>query len=503
MDRLRTKKRDMEQKVKKKAKKRSKGLQISGFILGGIQLILSVVLMVMLHFVKIIPVSYMVLAGLLLMLLAALVLVMQRWKIAGILTQFFSVVLSIVLLVGCVYVHATQKTLSQISGETTMTSTVGLYVLSDSGYQKIQDMEGKNCGRLASAYNDKSQELVEHISSDAKISFHYQEYADILSLVGALYEGQVQAIILNTGYLGMLEGTEEYKDFTEKAICIYTKDYVTEVETQQKTDHPELTNEDVTVVYVSGIDTRTGAVTSNGNSDVNILCFINKKTHQILMINTPRDFFIPLSVSGGALDKLTHAGCFGIGCSVDTLGMLYGIKIDYYVKVNFTGFEKIIDELGGINVYSAYDFTSQAGFHYNKGYNYLDGEKALGFARERHSFASGDRQRGKNQMEVIKAVIDKMSSPAMLTNYTGVLGAVSSSIATNMSYDEISKFAQMQLSQAPKWNIQQYSVDGTGDSKTTYSLNMSTYVMIPDEKTVAQAKAYIRQIYDNSTVSVH
>ena len=252
--------------------------------------------------------------------------------------------------------------------------------------------------------------------------------------------------------------------------------------------------DDVFTLYVSGIDTN-GSPMVNRNSDVNILITFNTKTRQILMINTPRDFYVPLSISNGVKDKLTHAGCYGIQVSVDTLQMLYGIKIDDYLKINFTGFVNVIDQLGGVNVYSEYDFTSVDGYSYKKGYNMLDGRLALSFARERHAFGSGDRQRGKNQMAVIKAIIDKCTSTDALLNYESVLGAIADSIATSMSKDEITDLIKMQLSDMKGWDIVTYSVDGKGDNLMTFSLTAPNYVMVPTEATVIKAKEYLAKIY--------
>ena len=490
----------------KKSKKSSRGLVISGVIIGALQLIVSIVFMVMLHIVGLVPATYEIMLGILLFLFAALTFVTQRWKVVGILTKVTAVLLSAILAFGCVLLGVTHKAISKMSGENTVTSTLCIYVLSDSGYSDVKSLDGTECGKMTLLDREHTQNFMNTISQKENVNLHYKDYVGMTQLVDALYLGEVKSIIFNNSYLGMLEDMAEYKDFSTKTKCIYTEDYVTEIETDTKDDttEKENVNNNVMTVYVSGIDTRTGSVTSNSNSDVNILCFINKKTHQLLMINTPRDFYVPLSISNGVRDKLTHAGCYGIKCSVDTLNMLYNIDIDYYVKVNFTSFVTIIDMLGGVNVYSEYAFktTNYGNYTYTKGYNYMNGDQALAFARERYSFGSGDRQRGKNQMAVIKAVVEKATSSAMLANYTSVLESVSSSVATDMPYSEISKFVQQQLSDMATWDIQQYSVDGTGDTLKTFSLSAPNYVMVPDERTVVQAKEYIRQIYNDEIVKV-
>ncbi len=107
----------------------------------------------------------------------------------------------------------------------------------------------------------------------------------------------------------------------------------------------------------------------------------------MLLVSTPRDYFVPLSISGGIPDKLTHAGIYGVDVSMDTLGMLYDVNVDYYFRVNFGGFVDIINALGGITVHSDYEFvSSEGGYYFSQGENYVDGDQSLAFARERQAF---------------------------------------------------------------------------------------------------------------------
>lgn len=495
------------EKKNKKNRKSNRGLMIAGIVIGALQLIISIVFMVMVHILGMVPVTYEILVGILLLLFVALTLITQRWKVVGILTKILAVLLSAILVFGSVLLGVTRNAVSKMSGENTVTSTLCVYVMADSKYSDIKSLDGTECGKMLLFDKEHTQSFIDKISRDEKVSLRYKEYLGIIQLVDGLYSGEVKSIIFNNSYLGILEDMEGYRDFATKTKCIYTEDYVTEIETEDKNDKVEdkETNDNVIAVYISGIDAREGNVTSNANSDVNILCLVNTKTHQLLMINTPRDFYVPLSISNGVKDKLTHAGCYGIKCSVDTLNMLYGIDIDYYLKVNFTGFVTIIDMLGGVDVYSEYAFstTRYGTYTYKKGYNYMNGDQALAFSRERYSFSSGDRQRGKNQMAVIEAVVKKATtSTAMLTNYTSILNSISSSVATNMPYSVISKLVQQQLKDMAAWDIQQYSVNGTGDNLMTFSLSSPNYVMVPDEKTVIKAKSYIAQIYNDEIVNV-
>ena len=246
-------------------------------------------------------------------------------------------------------------------------------------------------------------------------------------------------------------------------------------------------------IYISGSDTREETLPESTRSDVNIIASINLETHDILLLSTPRDYYVPLSISNGIPDKLTHAGLYGVEVSMDTLEMLYDINLDYYFRINFTGFVDIIDALGGIEVESDYEFDA-GDYHFNEGINQLDGESALVFARERYAFPTGDRQRGKNQIAVIKAIIEKVTSPSILSSYSSILESVKDCVDMNIPYDLIVKLIFMQLSDSQNWNITTYSVDGTGDSQVPYSMDISVYVMVPDMSTVEHAKELFRQV---------
>ena len=245
-------------------------------------------------------------------------------------------------------------------------------------------------------------------------------------------------------------------------------------------------------------------------TDVNIIATVNTATKQVLLVSTPRDYFVPLSISNGARDKLTHAGIYGIDVCMDTLGMLYDVDINYYFRVNFSGFEKIIDAVGGITVYSDYDFYSYCSYdeigkrlHYTRGENELDGTGALYFARERYAFPTGDRQRGENQMQVIKKVAEKLLSVELLKNYSSIMETVQDSFETTVPYSTISSIVRNQLKKGGEWNIVSYSVDGYGSTEAPYSLGGAyASVMIPNKETVETAKELIDKVISGETVSV-
>ena len=254
------------------------------------------------------------------------------------------------------------------------------------------------------------------------------------------------------------------------------------------------------VIYLSGVDTR-GELTEKARSDVNILAVVNPQTKQVALINTPRDYYVDLAGTNSK-DKLTHAGLYGVETSMATLGNLYGINVDHYIRINFAGFINIVDALGGVDVYSDQAFTSvgSPGYYdpttFAEGWNHLDGKSALAFARERHAFASGDIQRGINQMKVIDAMLNKIKSPALLMGFSKIMDAASDCFVTDFSQDQISALVRMQLSDFANWDIQSYTVTGSsGTSTQCYSAKgQKLYVMKPDEASVSKAKEMIATV---------
>ena len=254
------------------------------------------------------------------------------------------------------------------------------------------------------------------------------------------------------------------------------------------------------VVYLSGVDNR-GELTEKARSDVNILAVVNPTTKQAALINTPRDYYVDLAGTDSK-DKLTHAGLYGVETSMATLGNLYGVNVEHYLRINFAGFINIIDAIGGVDVYSDQAFTSvgSPGYYdpttFAEGWNHLDGKSALAFARERHAFASGDIQRGINQMKVIDAMANKLKSPTVLMSFSKLMDAVSDCFVTSLSQEQISALVRMQLGDLASWDIESCSVTGSsGKSSQCYSAKgQSLYVMKPDESSVSKAKELIASV---------
>ena len=383
---------------------------------------------------------------------------------------------------------------------------MAVYVKSDDAADSVEATAGYTYGILSSLDRENTDGAVAHLNSQFGTEVQTKEYAGLTELADGILNGEVNAMLLNSGYLSVYEDMDGYTDFSTKIKEVGTVDVESTIQSaEESTPIEPITTANggkVYTIYLSGIDTR-GEMTAKSRSDVNIIATVNTDTHEILLVSTPRDYFVPLSISGGAPDKLTHAGIYGIDVCMDTLGMLYDIDINYYFRINFGGFVKVIDALGGITVNSDYDFDSKniLGYHFNKGENYVNGEQALIFARERYAFQEGDRQRGKNQMEVIRGVVKKALSPEILTSYSSILSSLDGCFGTNITYEEIAQILQQQLTNGGDWTIVSYSVDGTGATEKPYSMSQKAYVMVPNYDTVNKAKSLMEKVRNGEVVT--
>lgn len=488
-----------------------------------LQLVCSVVFIIFAHYSMLVPGKYLALLIVLVLIFlgaVAYITVIKPKKVWYQIAVAVSIIGSFAMLIVGFNIHKTKVTLQNITEVTTEEAKISVYVFDNDQAQSIEDAKEYDFGILATLDRENTDETLERIEENIGCKINVIEYEGITQVADAMMDNKVQAVIINESYLDVLasfseeetesvveeESTELYPEATRDYAAYVESlreltEYTIATEKEEVQENSTYENNGTFVVYVSGIDT-FGDISTKSRSDVNILAVVNTNTKQVLLVSTPRDYYVPLSISNGAKDKLTHAGIYGIECSEETLEMLYGVNIDYYFRVNFSGFENIIDTLGGVTVWSDYEFDVEPDFHYVKGDNYLNGIEALAFARERHAFANGDNQRGMNQMNVIISVIDKCTSSAVLKNYSELLDSLGGSFETDMPYETMSSIVRQQLAEGTKWDISTYSVCGTGAKEYTYSISSKkVYVMNPDEASVEEAKAKIADVLEGKIIS--
>ena len=475
-----------------------------------VQLLVSVFLCGLAIYVGFIPQKYVIALIAVCVLLLVYQVFSQMTKSSYVMGRILCIFFCAFFLGGSYYMYTTHAAMSDIGGAETKTDVISFYVLKDDPAKSLADAKDYKFGILAQQDRENTDKALvkakEIVGTDLKVI----EYDDTATMVDALYATEVQSVVFNSAFLSSIK--EQYSTFKKDTREL--EQTAIETEVVHEVEDTDVTTKPFTV-YISGIDVY-GKISQTSRSDVNIIATINPVTKKILLVSTPRDYYVPLygekgkSVSGGIPDKLTHAGIYGVDCSIGTLEKLYDVKIDYYVRVNFTSLKKIVDLLGGVEVYSDYDFISDwgpngAGTHYKfkKGYNKVNGKKALAFCRERHHFANGDYQRGRDHQHMIEAILNKAMSPAILQNFPKLLKESKKMFQTSMSTKKITSLCNMQLNDMAKWKISYANAEGSGAKKTTYSIRSTAlYVCEPNYASVDKITKKINKVLNETEEDV-
>lgn len=488
--------------AKRRKNRIQKAFKTVGEMLVGIQILATLVFLLFTWRLGMIPVKYLAVgAGILLMFALILLIIQVVSRGKAIISKVVSLCMTGVLLFGSIYLYRTHSAVFDIFGDSSSVQVNSMIVVvrADDAAQSVADTAGYLYG-IQSGENNGMAETLAHVNEETGTQVQTSSYDSLNAEAGALLDGSVQAIIYNEGYGGMLG--EVYPEYDSKVRVIgqysIENDSAAVKEIQGKAAQVNVQNETFSV-YISGIDVY-GPIATNSRSDVNIIATVNPQTKQVLLTSTPRDYYVTIpDISGDQRDKLTHAGIYGVDRSMATLANLYGIDIPFYVRVNFTSLIQIVDMMGGVDVYSEYAFTTSGNggpvMDVQQGVNHFDGQQALSFARERYNVPGGDNQRGKDQMAVIEAMIQKMMSPEMLIQAPSLIGSVSDSIDTNVSMDQIQKLVQDQLNNGGSWTIKSVAAEGSGDNNYCYSMPGSLlYVMNPDQASVDNIKSLMQMV---------
>lgn len=463
-------------------------------------LILSIAAIAQVLILGVLPMLYLVLGIvvlLLILLLMYFMLLSKRVnKVNRVLGSILTLILCIALIVGNMYLFKTNSLFNAITHDGEQKHEISVVVKAKSDIESIKDLKG-TIATASSMNDDIVDDFVEDVKEKENTSVYTQDAGALLEMIQSFSDDKYEAILLDESYRSMINEQEDYTNFDDETKVIYTYVYYTEIEAN--TSAVDVTNTPFTVL-VSGIDTY-GSIGTVSRSDVNMLVTVNPETKNIQLVSIPRDFYVEtdcdpsLGCGIGQMDKLTHTGLHGADTTRATLEKLFGIDINYTLRVNFSSVENIVNALGGITVDNPRAFTASDGtYSYAAGLIELNGPEALRFARERYAFADGDRERGRNQMRVIQGMIDKATSPAILTGYMSFLDAIGDSFETDMSSSDIRALVNMQLSEGGSWTIGTVSVNGTGGTDYCYELGNYAYVMYPDMDTVDAAVQAIQTV---------
>lgn len=417
-----------------------------------------------------------------------------------------SLILSCAYMLGAYYIFRTNGTLASITAiKNTNDNNISVIVMSESDIDSLENLSGKKVGILKNIDKGGTEKALEQIQKEMPVEFEQVELDSVPQEAMALYNGDVDAVILNEAYRTNVTELEDYADFSTRTRVIFQAHFKTSATNEA------LAVSDVTTkpynILISGNDTY-GDVGELSRSDVNMVVTVNPMTSTVLLTSIPRDSYIPVdcgdayACAEGELDKITHTGINGITSTKRTVEKLLDIDINYTFRVNFSSVTNIVDSLGGIDievpegqaVETFYADSTLEGV--TEGWNHLDGERALSFARERYAYIDGDNQRVRNQQMVLKAIFNKATSPEIIVNYISLLKALESAFDTTLSQDEITDFIKYQIQAIPDWKFESYQVSGDGDTLFCPSLGQEAYVTVLDQNTVALAHDKIMAVLD-------
>ena len=484
---------------------KDKFLKVLSIVFSGILVIASFYLLYQVIRLNVLPSKFLFLITIGIVLLDAIFVLLLVYFSKNLVSKIICVVLTLLVCAascfGGYYISKTKSVLSNITNVAkNAKNTVSVIVKESSSIKNKSSLNGVSVGSLR--LNEQgSKKALKELSSEG-IVLNQTEYDSMTALLEAFYNGKVDSIIINESSRGQILDMEAYSNFDSNTRVVYQTSY------KVKNNDSANSVSDITSkpfnVLISGSDTR-GGFDENGRSDVIMVATVNPKTHTILLTSVPRDFYVTTACDAGdgcmqgALDKITHTGMHGTNTTKRTVEQLLGIEINYTFKVGFDTVTDLVDAVGGVDVtvepgYECNNFLHAPGLSVHAGVNHLNGEQALGYARERYSYEEGDRQRTKNQQQVLMGIVREATKPSVITNYAAIMDTMANTFSTTMSNDEITALIKYQLNNNPTWNMEQYMVDGTGDTLMCAELGDAAYVMIPDQSTVKLAKDKISAV---------
>ena len=463
--------------------------------------VVSIVLLIALASLHMLPAIHLAMIGIVLAIIGVILSFFHGEKVApSLASSTVTLLFSVFLLIGILYARRADEMFDEVTTIVAQTDVVSVIVLYDDPAESLADARDYEFGIVRETDRENTNRTITELSNLLGANIRTAEFEHFVELAGALRNGNVGAVIVNDALFRIVADIEGYEwihggirvlEMVEHEVVVevVVGDEGIEVVTPPVEPPEELPH--AFVMLLTGIDTY-GSVSARARSDVNILMVANTDSKEILLLSTPRDAFVTFDKSGDVGDKLAHAGIYGIEQSVSALERVYDIQIDYFFRLNFTGFMQIIDALGGVEVYSNYHFTVYPIRTYEVGWNHLNGIEALAFARERASFVAGDHQRAAHQMELIRALIAQATSPALLLNFNSVMSAVSGSFETNMPRSQMNELVRMQLGDMVSWTITSFTTSGSSSMGSTFSMpGHMLYIIHLHEESIQEARGLI------------
>lgn len=497
--------------MSKNPNQRSLGFTIFAIVLSIVLVATAGIMVYEILKLEILPSNILMPVILVIILFSLILLLLINFCAHGLATKiifsFLVILISVAYGLGDYYLYSTASTLNTVTEQAAKSkNTVSLIVMAESTKEDVQDINGSKIGVLTNINKEGTKKSLNDISKQ-NIGYSTEKFDNVPAMLQALYEGQVDAIILNEAYRSNVSEIENYENFNNETKVIHQTVYYTK-EANNSLAVSDITSKPFTIL-ITGNDS-FGALDEVSRSDVNMIVTINPLTSTILMTSIPRDAFVTevcddYACNYGVEDKLTHTGIYGADTTKDTLENLLDIDINYIFRVNFSSMIDIVDALGGIDIDVAegmavsrfYSDSTLEGVH--EGQNHLNGKRALAYSRERKAYLDGDVQRARNQQQVLQAMFKKASSPEIITKYSNILKAVGKAFDTNMTTKEITSFIKYQLQASPSWKFEQYVLKGENTLKVSPELGMEVSAVELYAYSIQTASEKIEAVLDGKS----
>ena len=500
--------------MSRQEKKKSIGFMIFAILLSVILVVFAGFLIYQIFKLQILPDNILIPGILAIVLFSVILFILINFCAYGIIPKIIYSILVIIISVvygfGNYYLYSTNATLETVTDQSNLSkNTVSVVALNSSSLEDVNSLEGSKLGVLKTIGKEATKKSLNDLKKN-NVTYTKKTYDNMLGMLKALYDGEVDAIVLNEAYRSNVCDLEDYTNFNNDTKVIHKTVYYTK-ENSSLLAVSDITSKPFSIL-ISGNDS-FGSLDDTSRSDVDMLVTINPVTSTILMTSIPRDSYVEevcddYACNYGAYDKLTHTGLYGVDTTKDTVENLLGIDINYVFRVNFTSMIDIVDALGGIDIDVAegmavsrfYTNSTLEGVH--EGTNHLDGKRALAYSRERKAYIDGDVQRARNQQQVLQAMFKKATSPEIITKYTSLLKALTHAFDTNMSTKEITSFIKYQIQAKPSWKFEQYVLKGYSDMQVSAELGSAVSVIMLYQDSIRVASEKIQAVLDGKSSDI-
>lgn len=370
-------------------------------------------------------------------------------KITIIVTSFISIIFIIIFFMGSHYIDIVYSSIKGTGESKYITYTSNLVILNDG---KID--ENSKLGMINSSQEIEGNVLAKELIKNEKLKNEVIEYSSYYELIYDLLNKQIDGAFLSSNYQSIFSEDDFAGLKDTKVLYSYSKE-------MENADTNIVSNKNISEAFtllLMGVDSMQDGLNANAafNGDTLMMITFNPKTLNATMFSIPRDTYVPIACNNNRYAKINSSAARGTSCVIDTVEQFTGIKIDYYVKINFKGVVQLVDALDGITLeIEKPDFDTYQGrvceqnsdrkfgdklVCIDPGIQTINGEQALAYSRCRHLFIRSDIDRNRHQQQVVEAIAKKGASLSTLANFEEILNTVSNNIATNMPTKQILNF---------------------------------------------------------------